>query len=321
VRLAYVDGPASLAKLVDRTAARSLRDAITEFVAVSRAKSRFRYQRQLLAVADTLALDATVPMLTTAVVERFLAGVVGHANAKNGMAGRPITEATRNRYRAAISAFASWCVRRGYLTKHPTAFRAVPRRPEPRGRMPRPLTPDDYAGLLAALPTETIQLAVRTLLESGGDIGEVMAMQPRDVEVGAQIALVALRRSKTNTPERFVPITKALGEALRAHASASHVFPPPTTARHVYVAVQRAGTAIGREKLRVKDLRHLAAIRWRQAGVDLLQVSRWLGHSSLTETQIYADYEADEQTRAAIIARATAVWAPGHHTQSKGGET
>lgn len=44
------------------------------------------------------------------------------------------------------------------------------------------------------------------------------------------------------------------------------------------------------DSLRIKDLRHIAAIAWARAGVPLRQSQVYLGHSSITQTLAYARY-------------------------------
>lgn len=47
--------------------------------------------------------------------------------------------------------------------------------------------------------------------------------------------------------------------------------------------------------VRLHDLRHTAAVAWLQAGVNVVQVSRWLGHAQPTVTMnVYGDWVPDE---------------------------
>ena len=69
---------------------------------------------------------------------------------------------------------------------------------------------------------------------------------------------------------------------------------------------ERAAKAIARPELTIKDLRHIAAIAWVKAGVHIRLVQRWLGHTTLTETMKYTDYEPDAGMAVEMAERAAA---------------
>jgi integrase len=70
-----------------------------------------------------------------------------------------------------------------------------------------------------------------------------------------------------------------------------------------------ARKAAGFPTLRFHDLRHSAVPLWVEMGANLLQVSRWLGHSSV---QITADVYGHlfSETNDAVMARLAEVFAP-----------
>lgn len=81
-----------------------------------------------------------------------------------------------------------------------------------------------------------------------------------------------------------------------------HVFYNPKTKdrikdikRSFLTACKRAGI----KRIRFHDLRHTAAYSMVEAGVDLITISKILGHSSITMTTRYADL-TPENTRLAI---------------------
>lgn len=57
--------------------------------------------------------------------------------------------------------------------------------------------------------------------------------------------------------------------------------------------VRRHGKAIGKADLAPHDLRRTCAQRWRREGVDIVTISRWLGHASVATTQRYLGDEGD----------------------------
>lgn len=69
-------------------------------------------------------------------------------------------------------------------------------------------------------------------------------------------------------------------------------------------AHRRASKKIGQMALRLKDLRHLAAISWARAGVRLKRIGDWLGHSDIRQTTIYARFAPDDEFDAPLIASA-----------------
>lgn len=102
---------------------------------------------------------------------------------------------------------------------------------------------------------------------------------------------------KSKAGRRNVPLTPFVGDLLASHlrARAGTADDLAFTARHggrIYAANWHryvwtpARTAAGFPKLRFHDLRHSAVPVWIAMGANLLQVSRWLGHSSV---QITAD--------------------------------
>lgn len=42
--------------------------------------------------------------------------------------------------------------------------------------------------------------------------------------------------------------------------------------------------------IRIKDLRHLAAISWAKADVRIELIKEWLGHATLNQTMIYSRF-------------------------------
>ena len=56
--------------------------------------------------------------------------------------------------------------------------------------------------------------------------------------------------------------------------------------------------AVGLREMRVHDLRHTAASLWLAAGFEPWEVSRWLGHASITTTDtIYAHLFPSDYSR------------------------
>jgi len=208
---------------------------------------------------------------------------------------------TKNRYRGALSGFATWLIRHHHIDTHPIAFKGVEKFVEDDHRLPD-MTPAEYRDYFATVYAERSDLAVvlKLLIHAGPDIGEVFESQTRDYQLQGASPRVRFRRSKTYTPERLVPIPRTLAAELRGHIAAHGLKGDALifgmfARRDVETQHRRAARSIGHPKLRIKDLRHIAAIYWRRSGEDLQTIQKRLGHASINQTMIYTDYLEDDE--------------------------
>lgn len=276
---AYLQGPDALQVLLERAKTTPLFELAKQYLATKQRPERIR--AHLDAFCDHYSvLDARS-------VENFLSHL-------------EVSGATKNRYRASLSGFGSWCIRHGYLDRHPISFGAVARHREATGRMPE-LSHEEWKAYLAALPDDDFRCFFKILMHTGADVGEVLQLAERDCffDVDRGIARLRFKRSKiANSRERFVPIPWSLANEIRQtgwHTLGwrfcyldSRFCYLDSTIRRVH---EFAREQIGRPDLRRKDFRHLAAIAWRKAGVDLGFIQEWLGHSNLQQTLRYAAYK------------------------------
>jgi integrase len=219
-----------------------------------------------------------------------------------------LSPASRNRILSALSALLRHARRTGLVRRNVAL--GMPRAREEVLALPL-VARDDQARLLAELP-EPRRLLFLTALDSGARLGELLRLRWSDVDLERGALLV--RRSKSGRP-RIVRasrrLARALAEAARALGGAA------VGERAVFAAAvgadgalrwswrrsfKRAAASIGHPRLRIHDLRHLAAINLVRAGVDLPTVQAHLGHRHLVSTLRYAAY-ADE-TASARAARA-----------------
>lgn len=251
----------------------------------------------------------TTSDLTSDAVASFLADLVTLST----ITPRSVSGATRNRYRAAIGGFCTWLVRNHHLDLHPIAFKAVQKAPEDRHRMPD-LSPQEYASYFRTMYETRPDLAVvfKLLIHSGADIGEVETRQVRDFDLSATAPRVHYIRSKTDTPERYVPIPQAVAVEVRGHVAAHGLRGTDVVFRmfkrsEIEAAHRSARDTIGRSDLRIKDLRHIAAIYWRRAGADLQTVKERLGHATIGQTVIYTAFGPSVASEAAGAEAAAAL--------------
>jgi integrase len=168
------------------------------------------------------------------------------------------------------------------------------------------VTLEDQARLLAALPQFRRELFL-CALDTGARLGELLRITWGDVDLASRSILV--RRTKSGRP-RLVRLTARLTRALDALGTSRPAEAPD--ADPVFAAAvgrdgnlkwswrrsfKKAAASIGQPKLRVHDLRHLAAINLVRASVDLPTIQAHLGHRHLVSTLRYAAY-ADETASA-----------------------
>jgi len=256
-----------------------------------------------------LARVSTSELTATAVAE-FLADLTSARHTRETV---DASGATRNRYRAAIGGWCTWMVRHGHLDTHPTAFKRVEKYREADSRLPD-LTAAEYAGYFRAMEAARPDLVVvfKLLVHTGADVGEVETREVRDFDLSPDAPRVRYRRTKTRTPERYVPLPAAVAAVVRGHLAAhglagtDRVFGMFTRAE-IEQAHRIARGAIRRDDLRLKDLRHIAAITWRRAGADLQTVQERLGHATLNQTAIYTAFAPASAAEAAGAEAAAAL--------------
>jgi integrase len=209
------------------------------------------------------------------------------------------------------------------MTVHPIAFKRVEKRTEAKHRPPD-LSPAEYRSYFAIVEKLRPDLVIlfKLLIHSGADIGELIGVESkkkklprkpglmvRDCYLDRDLPRLRLIRTKTNTPERHVPIPKNVAVALQAHIelrglrSGDEVFGGSgekfgITYEEAAWVHERVRISITRPDLKIKSLRHVAAIYWRRAGVDLITIRDYLGHSTVSQTQIYAEFGPDDEWEA-----------------------
>jgi integrase len=216
------------------------------------------------------------------------------------------------------------------------------RLPKTKKEQPHSLTKEgamDLLGTLSALPQVREVSAARIALCSGMRLGEVCALQWKDVD--PEELLVRVTKSLGNgtggtyvkTPKnaysvREIPMTPQLEEAFQARrkyvlaeAEKAGAFPTDAQMAECYVLGDLSGEFVGTttvsrgwtqlrrllnltdkdgNPLRFHDLRHTYATLAVQAGVDIKSLSSILGHADASMTlNIYASSDSDARRLAA----------------------
>lgn len=128
---------------------------------------------------------------------------------------------------------------------------------------------------LADAASETVRAAIWIALFTGCRRGEIIAMQPEDVQGNA----ITIHAGNTKTLKtRLVPVAPPLRPWL------THL-PLPITAEGLKTGFQRARVKAGMSHVNFHDLRRSCGTLMIEAGVDLYVVSKLLGHSSVAVTE------------------------------------
>lgn len=305
---AYVQGSDALARLLELAHFPPLRESIDDFLSRCRARGKASYQQQLYRFADYLGPNATLLDVTTKNIAAFLEQLtaVGHRWKHKPTA----SNATRNRYRAAIAAMCSDAVRMGRMKEHPLAWRRLLPYDEGHRRLPD-MSPTDYAKYLDAHESWTVKLFHRLLIHTGADVGEMLDLHVDECLLDRELPRLRFKRQKVRRSiERLVPIPASVADELREHIVGNGMVGRALVFHGVTdfmsrTAHEAARKAIGQPELRRKDFRHIAAIYWRRADVDLERIREWLGLMSIKQVQVYAAFGPDDKYDAPKIARAT----------------
>ncbi|MBW1729035.1 MAG: tyrosine-type recombinase/integrase [Deltaproteobacteria bacterium] len=202
-------------------------------------------------------------------------------------------EATWNKYQEAISAFFNWCVRREIMSKNIIAGREF--RAKPQKKPPRIPTKEEIAKILEWMDGQGIIISTffRTLLYTGMRLSEAVNLKWTDINFKRGLITVTERKAKDyNT----IPIHPELAEWLKKLPTKKNLYvfdsgtnEPVYHNNYYWKLLQEACRETGVKPMRVHDLRHATAGHLVMAGVDLVTVSRILGHSDIKQTMIYSD--------------------------------
>lgn len=180
----------------------------------------------------------------------------------------------------------------------------------PRKKTPRPLIPfltTDEMTILLQQPRSGSrdQVLLATLYDTGARVQELLDLTPRDIRLDPP-AVVTLRGKGQKT--RQVPILQNTRQLLenylrKARSAPGYAEPPvflnqyrtPLTRRGVsYLVdkyVEQAQGVVGfhvQDRITPHVFRHSKAVHMLQAGINLVYIRDFLGHATITSTEIYA---------------------------------
>ncbi|HYF61469.1 MAG TPA: tyrosine-type recombinase/integrase [Herpetosiphonaceae bacterium] len=214
--------------------------------------------------------------------------------------------ATINQRVVALSRFFAWAVREGELREDPTQAVSSLRLPT---HAPKALDDRDLRRLLRAVHAggRLRDIALLELLAGTGlRVGEVLALQVGDLQLGERSGMVTVRLSKGGGTRR-VPLTVEVRHALTAYLATFPVPVAPTTPlwqgkrgpllhrSSVLRLLEIYSRQAGIDAVGPHALRHTFATRYLAANPgDLRSLAALLGHANLETVMIYTAPRFDD---------------------------
>lgn len=144
------------------------------------------------------------------------------------------------------------------------------------------------------------------LAYSGARISEILALTPRQIDSGARVIVIESLKKRRRGVYRALPVPiELLSEIDRVHGIKSAQQDDRlateriwtwcrTTAWHRVKECMAVAQISGRQAS-PKGLRHGFGVSVLQSGVPINLLKKWLGHSRLSTTEIYADAVGPEE--------------------------
>ena len=233
--------------------------------------------------------------------DRDVAAHVAAVSASTHGDGAPYRASSVVRALSSVRAFHRFLLREGQIDRDPTAGVVRPKLPR---RLPRPLSVDDVARLLAQPePSSAAGLRDRAVLETlygaGVRISELVGLDVDDVDLEEGSVRVFGKGSK----ERDVPLGRYARDAIGAYLTrARPQIAGPRSRSALFLNLRggrltRQGCAgiLGKHARAARigthvsphTLRHSFATHLLEGGADVRVVQELLGHASVATTQVY----------------------------------
>jgi integrase len=159
------------------------------------------------------------------------------------------------------------------------------------------LTSEEAERKLFAAANPHLRGVLVAMLETCCRPGEMLSLQWKDVDLEARELMIRAEKAKTRRSRRLPISTRLLAVLeMRRVDPAGQPFPPHAyvfgnrvgeRVRSIRTAWENAREAAGLTGFQLRDLRHEAASRFEEAGVLTTDVSKFLGHRSLSTTTRY----------------------------------
>lgn len=219
---------------------------------------------------------------------------------------------TRRSYFCVVRVFCDWMANEGYVTVSPC--RGLPTPSMPR-TVHRALPHDKAVALVRACPDTRARCIVLLSLQLGLRRGEIAGLELGDIDVdagtvfvtgkGGHQRMVALTCEARRAIDDYLADRDASGGPLiRSSQRPDRGISPTWIGRLVTRIAYAAGIkARPKDGVSLHACRHTAATDVHRGGADLLTIRDFLGHASLSTTQIYVRGMSVDSQRKAIEGR------------------
>jgi integrase len=255
-----------------------------EFLEVYSKPNKRSWRRDVLSVNSLSSFfqGQTLRRLSAQDVERFKA-----------RRSTEVSAATTNRELACLRTLLNKAVEWGRLEQNPASRVKKLREAPPRERV---LSAEEASRLIdkAAPHLKTILIV---LLNTGMRRGEALGLRWENVDLDKGfIHICDSKNGKSRNVPMNAVVLAALHELKDSKTGDGFVFGGVKEIKRSFRTACKRANIMG---LRIQDLRHTCASRLVQLGVDLVTVSKLLGHSSITMTMRYA-HPTPENMRFAV---------------------
>lgn len=192
-----------------------------------------------------------------------------------------------------------YCHKERYITDNPAA--GIPKYRVPQ-RAVRCLSPDEIKAILDAAQNTrlyvdrkpTLYPVIATGLYTGLRQRELFTLAWSDIDWSQNIIRVVNKAGFTtkNKKNRAIPLHAVLKDILRPLKKKDGPCFDTTNQRRIFSRIRKAAHLNG---IGWHTLRHTFASQALMSGIPIATVSKWLGHSAITTTMIYAHLLRDHQ--------------------------
>jgi integrase/recombinase XerD len=234
--------------------------------------------------------------------------------------------ATRNVRLAAIHAFFRYCATADPAwVEHCQRVLAIPFK-RTGSRPIHYFEYDEIQAVLASVDRTTVDgrrdyALLATMFNTGARVQEIVTLCVRDLQLEA---LPQVRLYGKGRKERWCPLWPQTTEILRtwlAEPGRDVSSDRPLFCNHRRERLTRFGVryllqkycarakvtkpSLGRKRLHPHSMRHSSAVHLLRSGVEITTISQWLGHASVTTTNLYATVDLEMKRKAIEQARPT----------------
>jgi len=260
--------------LQHRRASAAVKEVAEEYLTTlvgDRADSTIYTYRNTLSMFIDFARPDKIYSITTRDIEAFR---------KKRLATR--TAKTVKNDLGALSAFFNYCVRQGYICENP--MNGVTKVKRTQEKLPRFLSEEEVETVLENA-TDDMEIASALGIYAGLRRAEMLQLRWEDIDFKAR--LIFIRKAKSRRI-RSIPLHKKLRNILKKYEKRSGLVLQPCDGRYFSRKYGAFLRKLGIEDAGLHTLRHTFASRLVQKGISVYKVSKWLGHSNVIVTSIYA---------------------------------